>query len=111
MEWTRASTTTGCSGNPVRSFVRDMLSMLSSGRSEADFRQRCRERLEKLADVAIDTRKYDEAIERFSAMLLLDPVDRVDILIRRSKVQQSMRLWEEALSDADEVSFAPHAIG
>lgn len=43
-------------------------------------------------------------------MLLLDPINRMDILIKRSTARASMGSWEEALSDADEVSFVPHML-
>lgn len=75
--------------------------------SEIDFRQRCREKLEKLVDVALSSQNYSEATEHFSTMLLLDPVDHIGILIRRSEARMSMNQWKEALGDADEVSFVP----
>ena len=42
-------------------------------------------------------------MEYFSIALSLRLVNRVDILIKRSKARTSMMLWEEALNDAQEV--------
>lgn len=58
----------------------------------------------------MDSQNYDEAVERFSTVLLLDPVDRMEILIKRSKARMSMNSWEAALSDADKVSFVLYII-
>ena len=46
---------------------------------------------------------YTEAAELFSTMLSLDTEDRVDILVKRSRAQAMMELWEGALRDANEV--------
>ena len=70
-----------------------------------DFKQRCRQRLERLADAAMRSQHYTEAADSFSTMILLDPEDRVDILIRRSRACAMMNTWEDALNDADEVCF------
>lgn len=51
----------------------------------------------------METENHDEAVEYFSIILSLDPEDRLDILIKRSKVRISMGMWEEAMNDADEV--------
>ena len=51
----------------------------------------------------MSSENYTEAVEHFSTMLLLDPEDRVDILIKRSRTRAMMELWEDALRDADEV--------
>ncbi|KAF8448832.1 WD40-repeat-containing domain protein [Boletus edulis BED1] len=79
-------------------------------RWESDFRRRCREKLGRLVNVAMDFQNYSDANGHFSSMLLLNPVDRVDILMKRSAARASMSSWEEALSDVDEVSFAPHIV-
>lgn len=55
----------------------------------------------------MDSQNYNEAAEHFSTILSLDLVDRVEILVKRSKIRALMSLWEEALSDADEVCFIP----
>lgn len=70
-----------------------------------DFQQRCTENLEKLGDTAMDSQSYNEATEHFSTILSLNPADHMDILVKRSKARASMNSWEDALSDADEVSF------
>ena len=49
------------------------------------------------------SQNYTEAAEHLSTLLLLDTEDRVDILIKRSRVRAMMELWEDALRDADEV--------
>ena len=46
---------------------------------------------------------YNEAVEYFSAILLIDTEDHVDILIKRCKARAMMESWEDALRDADEV--------
>jgi hypothetical protein len=58
----------------------------------------------------MDFRSYNEAAKHFSTMLLLDPVDRMDVLIKRSKARASLNSWEEALSDADEVYIVLHNV-
>lgn len=42
----------------------------------------------------------------YSAILTLDPLDRADTLIKRSKARMIMESWEDALKDADEVYIA-----
>ena len=51
----------------------------------------------------MDSQNYKKAAEHFSTLLLLDPADRMDILIKRNTARASMNAWEDALSDADEV--------
>ena len=46
---------------------------------------------------------YNEAEEHFSTVLSLPTPDRVGILIKRSKARLAMKLWDDALEDADEV--------
>ena len=69
------------------------------------FKQRCRQRLERLADVAMHSQHHAEAADSFSTMILLDPEDRAEVLIRRSRARAMMNTWEDALNDADEVYF------
>ena len=69
------------------------------------FQRRCTERLEKLGNAAMDSQRYNEAVEHYSTILSLDSVDHVEILLKRSKARALMNLWEEALNDTDEVSF------
>ncbi|KAG8214228.1 hypothetical protein J3R82DRAFT_11026 [Butyriboletus roseoflavus] len=70
---------------------------------ELNFRRRCTERLEKLGDIAVECRSYNEATKHFSTLLSLNPVNRMDVLIKRSKARMLMGSCEEALSDADEI--------
>ena len=53
----------------------------------------------------MESRSYNEAAEHFSTILSLNPADRIDIFIQRSKARASMNSWGDALSDADEVLF------
>ncbi|KAF8548009.1 hypothetical protein OG21DRAFT_1516754 [Imleria badia] len=69
---------------------------------EPGFRRRCTEKLGRLGDIAMDTKNYNETAENFSTILSLDPVNRTEILIKRSKAWMSMNSWDKALSDADE---------
>lgn len=68
-----------------------------------DFQCRCREKLEELGDVAMDTKDYHEAVEYFSVILSLDPTDRVGILLKRCEARVLLQSWDEVLSDAAEV--------
>ena len=69
------------------------------------------QKLEKLAEIAMGSQNYNEAAEHFSTILSLNPLDRIDILIKRSKSRAMMNLWEDALKDADEVYFVPQCLG
>ena len=51
----------------------------------------------------MNSMNYNEAAEYFSIILLLSPVNPVDILIKRSIVLAWMESWDEVLSDADQV--------
>ena len=53
----------------------------------------------------MSSRKYSQAEEHFSTILSLNPLDRIHILVKRSKVRVLMNSWDEALNDADEVCF------
>ena len=53
----------------------------------------------------MESRSYSEAATHFSTVLSLNPVDRMNIFVKRSKARVSMKSWGDALSDADEVSF------
>ncbi|KAI9462106.1 hypothetical protein HD554DRAFT_2176084 [Boletus coccyginus] len=60
-------------------------------------------KLEKLSDIAVNSRRYHEATEHFSTILSLDPVSSIEFLIKRSSARASVNSWGDALSDADEV--------
>ena len=95
------------SGNSVRDSNRDKnLGLIQ--RPSLDFRGRCVEKLEKLGDTAIDSKKYDEAIKQYSDALTLDTTNQCGILLKRSKVRVVMGSWEEALVDADKVWILFH---
>ena len=51
----------------------------------------------------MDSRRYSEAAQYYSAARLLDPVNLYDILIKRSEARACMGLRQEALNDANEV--------
>ena len=56
----------------------------ANSRISSDFRGRCVEKLEKLGDIARDSKKHDEAIGYYSNALSLDPTNLNDILLKRS---------------------------
>ena len=55
----------------------------------------------------MESENYAAATGYFSIMLSLDPANRVDILIKRSRAQVFMEWCDEALCDAEEVYFVP----
>ena len=65
--------------------------------------------LEDLGDTALTSQEHDEAIARYSCALSLDPTTRVDILVKRSKARAYKGLWEDALTDANDVRVFSHA--
>ena len=71
--------------------------------SEADFQRRCTEGLEKLADAAFDSQNYGEADRHYSTILSFNQPHHAHALIKRSNTRAMMKLWEDALMDADEV--------
>ena len=63
------------------------------------------EKLEILSDTAMDSQKYDEAVERYSELLTLDSLNVSDVLYKRSKAQALRNSWKMALIDAEKVWF------
>ena len=63
-----------------------------------------------MGDTAMGSENYDEAIQRYSDALTLEPTNQSDILLKRSKVRAAMGSWEEALIDADKVWNVFHII-
>ena len=55
----------------------------------------------------MESENYAEAAGYFSTMLSLNPANRMDILIKRSRAHVFMELCDEALCDAEEVYFVP----
>lgn len=58
----------------------------------------------------MNSQNYNKAAEHFSTILFLDPVDRMEVLIKWNKAQVSMKAWTDALSDADQVYFVRHSV-
>ena len=88
--------------------VSDEIRQLHHTCPNTDFKQRCRLVLVELAGNAMGSQNYDEATEYFSIILLLDPANHVDILMKRIEAQRMMESWVDALKDADEVYTEPH---
>jgi hypothetical protein len=59
--------------------------------------------LEALGDTALSSGRDDEAIARYTSALSLSPSNPIDILVKRSGARASKVLWEDALTDANEV--------
>ena len=59
--------------------------------------------LEALGDTALSSGKHDEAIARYTSALSPSPTNPIDILVKRSSALTSKGLWEDALTDANEV--------
>ena len=78
---------------------------VSSLSINVEFQRRCTESLEKLADAAFGSQNYNEADIHYSTILSLDQPDRAHMLIKRSNTRAMMKLWENALMDADDVCF------
>ena len=56
------------------------------------------EMVEALGDTALISREHNEATARFTSALFLSPPNPTDILVKRSRA-----LWEDSLTDANEV--------
>ena len=68
-----------------------------------DFKYRCLRKLESLGDATMSAGRHSGAISHYSAALSFDPSVPQGLFIKRSKAYIAMRLWEEALNDADKV--------
>ncbi|KAF8554888.1 hypothetical protein OG21DRAFT_1496708 [Imleria badia] len=68
-----------------------------------DLKRKCVKKLEMLGDTAVSSAEHDDAIARYTSALSLDPLDPIDILVKRSEARASKRLWADALTDANEV--------
>lgn len=69
----------------------------------SEFKSRCCGKLEDLGDTSTEARQYDEAISHYSVGLSLNPTTPQALFIKRSKARAKRGLWEDALSDANEV--------
>jgi len=56
-------------------------------------------------DGAFISAKHDDVTALCSSAPSPIPTSSVDILIERSRARAAMRLWEDALEDADEVPY------
>ena len=59
--------------------------------------------LETLGDTAVRSGEHDSAIARYTSALSLEPSNPINILVKRSKERASKGLWQDALTDANEV--------
>lgn len=71
----------------------------------ADFKQRCSALYDADGDAARSASDHDKAIALYSAAIDLAPASD-NIFIKRSKAELDMKLWEDALLDAQKVREA-----
>ncbi|KAF8556856.1 hypothetical protein OG21DRAFT_1482768 [Imleria badia] len=64
--------------------------------------QECIKPSEDNGDAAVQSKKPEDAIIRYSTALSLNPSNPACLLVKRSKAQVMLGLWEDALRDADE---------
>jgi tetratricopeptide (TPR) repeat protein len=69
----------------------------------SDLEQRSSKQPERLGDIAVDAKRYDEAISHYTTALSLNPPSPQDILIKRSKAFLATGSWKQALDDANQV--------
>ena len=69
----------------------------------SDLKRKCIDALEALGDTALHSGEYDNAISRYTSAMSLDPSSPVNILLKRSRARASKGLWQDALTDANEV--------
>ncbi|KAI6038673.1 hypothetical protein EDC04DRAFT_1931148 [Pisolithus marmoratus] len=67
-----------------------------------DFSKKCATTLERVGDEAFKSVKHDDAVTQYSTALSLNPPNRADLLIKRSRALAAKGLWQDALQDADE---------
>lgn len=68
----------------------------------SDFKRRFSKKLEFRGDLAVDDRRYDEAISEYSAALSFDPASP-GLFIKRSETYLARGSWNDGLDDANEV--------
>ncbi|KAG9318946.1 hypothetical protein JVU11DRAFT_1061 [Chiua virens] len=68
----------------------------------AEFTRRCVAAFESMGDAATHSEAHDEAIEKYSVALSLNPLNAQGLYLKRSKARAIEGLWEDALSDANE---------
>ena len=83
----------------------EILSLRNDLQSHASLpvEEKCIDMLEELGDAALSSGKHDKAIACYSSALFLGPSNPVEILVKRSKARALKGLWEDALTDANEV--------
>ena len=69
----------------------------------SDLKKKCVEMLDGLGDTALRSGKHNEAIAWYTSALSLNPSNPIEILVKRSGARASKGLWEDALTDANEV--------
>ena len=65
--------------------------------------QECIKLFEGQGDAAAQSEDLNQAIQRYSSALSLNPRNRVGLLVKRSKAWGMLEKWEDALKDADDV--------
>ncbi|KAF8550593.1 TPR-like protein [Imleria badia] len=68
-----------------------------------DLKLKCVDMLEALGDEALSSGEHDNAIARYTSALSLHPLNPIDALVQGSEARASKGLWEDALTDANEV--------
>ncbi|KAF8554954.1 hypothetical protein OG21DRAFT_1439363 [Imleria badia] len=71
--------------------------------------QGCIEPFEDRGDVAVQSNNPNEAVLQYSSALSLNPSNPAGLFVKRSKAQEFLGSWEEALKDADEAINADPA--
>ena len=61
--------------------------------------------LEGLGDAALSFGKHEEAIAWYTSALSVSPSNPIDIFGKRSRARAIKGLWEDALTDANEVRY------
>lgn len=57
----------------------------------------------RFGDAAVDEQRHHEAITQYSVAITLNPDSPQGLFIKRSKARMAEGLWEDALTDANEV--------
>lgn len=50
------------------------------------------------------SKEYNEAVHQYTTALDINPPSSSGLYVKRSKARAEIRLWEDALMDAEEVS-------
>lgn len=71
--------------------------------SSSEFTGRCVAAFESMGDAATHSHAHDEAIEQYSVALSLNPPAAQGLYLKRSKGRALKGIWDDAISDANEV--------